>query len=377
MFPLALGVVGFMGASLVYAVYLHVKVRQQMGEYPESVGLKLRRALYFTDNNLDPAQAMKAYMGALAMAEQERLHPLSDAVLGIWLQMARFLELIGHVKEAIEVLDIQRQHCLTWIEEEGNEEGNAGDRTRLLQKAIQMSSKIGELFSSPYFPDKQKSGEFLTWSVETMLKENERRRREGLKPGEGEMGITRDEQGAQMEGMSQAILNRLDEVHADMNVALGHHYEEKDNFFFASQLFLQALMIKPTQDCHSVILMNNLAAAMAQQRPLPEPGQPPPSPEQLRESGRAWARKALELASTIQPPERDQECDTGCVAATHNLGEFAEMDGNVAEARERYEEAGSIAHAIGFEQGVISANEGLKRLSAPPVKTKKRGGFWR
>lgn len=135
-------------------------------------------------------------------------------------------------------------------------------------------------------------------------------------------------------------------------------------------------MLKTKTDCHSVVLMNNIAAALAQQRPVTEPGTPPPSPSQLRDSGRVWARRALELADNIKPPMRDEECDHGCVVATHNLGEFAEMDGNVAEARERYEQAGSIAHAIGFEEGVISANEGLKRLKAPPVKKSKKSGFW-
>ena len=86
-------------------------------------------------------------------------------------------------------------------------------------------------------------------------------------------------------------------------------------------------------------------------------------------------KQALEVASSIEPPLRNNECDVGCAVATHNLGEFAEMDGNIAEARERYEEAGSIAHAVGFDEGVVNANEGLKRLSAPPVK-KKSKGFW-
>ena len=135
-------------------------------------------------------------------------------------------------------------------------------------------------------------------------------------------------------------------------------------------------MLKTKTDCHSVVLMNNIAAAIAQQRPVTEPGTPPPSPAQLRESGKVWANRALELAATIKPPDRNTECDHGCVVATHNLGEFAEMDGNVAEARERYEEAGSIAHAIGFEEGVISANEGLKRLSSPPVKKGRKPSLW-
>jgi hypothetical protein len=43
----------------------------------------------------------------------------------------------------------------------------------------------------------------------------------------------------------------------------------------------------------------------------------------------------LAVAAKIKPPERDDECDLGCAVATHNLGEFAEMDGDIAEARRK------------------------------------------
>ena len=52
----------------------------------------------------------------------------------------------------------------------------------------------------------------------------------------------------------------------------------------------------------------------------------------------------------------------GCAVATHNLGEFAEMDGDIAEARRRYEEAKGLSKAIGFQEGVVNAGKGLKRL---------------
>ncbi|KAL9054879.1 MAG: hypothetical protein Q9162_003912 [Coniocarpon cinnabarinum] len=328
-----------------------------MADYPESVGIRLRRARYFADVQPDPPQALKNYVAALSEAHEEKMHPLSDAVVGIWVDMARVLEKYGNIQQAIEVLETQRQRCLDWIEHNGEKEDCAGERGRLLTWAIQLASKIGELFTNPMHPNRQKSEEFLVWSVETTLKENERKRKEGLRPGEDAEIIDQDQQGAQLE-------------------SLGNNFEEQNNFAYASQLFLQALMLKTKTDCHNVVLMNNIAAAIAQQRPTLEPGTPPPSPAQLRDSGRVWATRALELAEKIKPPTRDAECDRGCVVATHNLGEFAEMDGNVTEARERYEEAGSIAHAIGFEEGVISANEGLKRLSRPPVTKSKKSGFW-
>lgn len=132
-------------------------------------------------------------------------------------------------------------------------------------------------------------------------------------------------------------------------------------------------MIKPRKDCHTVVLMNNLAAAIAQQVPPVEPGSTPPSSAQLRESGRAWIRQALALAESIEPPKRTDECDQACAVAIHNLGEFAEMDGYIKEAREKFDEAASIAHAIGFHEGVQNAEEGLKRLDA---SKQKRARSW-
>lgn len=108
--------------------------------------------------------------------------------------------------------------------------------------------------------------------------------------------------------------------------------------------------------------VNNLSISLAQQEPPPTPGQPAASRAQLVSNARAWAEKALAVAAKIAPPERTEECDVGCVVATHNLGEFAEMDGNIREARRRFDEALSLAKAIGFQEGVQQSEEALKRV---------------
>ena len=107
--------------------------------------------------------------------------------------------------------------------------------------------------------------------------------------------------------------------------------------------------------------MNNLSISLAQQLPPPYAGQAPASRSALIENARAWAEKAIAVAAKITPPERTGECDVGCAVATHNLGEFAEMNGDIAEARKRFEEAKSLAKAIGFQEGVINAEMGLRR----------------
>ena len=109
--------------------------------------------------------------------------------------------------------------------------------------------------------------------------------------------------------------------------------------------------------------VNNLSISLAQQLPPPVSGQPPPSRPALISNARSLAEKAIAVSAKITPPERSEECDIGCAVATHNLGEFAEMDGNIAEARKRFEEAKSLAKAIGFTEGTINAEESLKRIS--------------
>lgn len=112
--------------------------------------------------------------------------------------------------------------------------------------------------------------------------------------------------------------------------------------------------------------MNNLSISLAQQNPPPIEGQsgiPATSRQILISNATAWSQKALEIAAKIKPPERTEECDIGCAVATHNLGEFAEMNGDIVEARKRYAEAKSLASAIKFKEGVVNAEKGIERLA--------------
>lgn len=94
---------------------------------------------------------------------------------------------------------------------------------------------------------------------------------------------------------------------------------------------------------------------------------PAPSATTQISSARAWALKSLSIAAAIKPPERNEECDIGCAVATANLGEFAEMEGDVAEARRRFEEAAGLSRVVGWREGVERGEEGVRRLQ-------RRGG---
>jgi hypothetical protein len=109
--------------------------------------------------------------------------------------------------------------------------------------------------------------------------------------------------------------------------------------------------------------VNNLSISLAQQDPPRTAGQPAASRSALVGNARAWAGKAIEVATKIAPPERTEECDVACAVATHNLGEFAEMDGDIVAARLKYEEAKGLAKAIGFQEGISSAETALQRIA--------------
>lgn len=87
-----------------------------------------------------------------------------------------------------------------------------------------------------------------------------------------------------------------------------------------------------------------------------------PSPADYRAQATLWATNALHLSQSIKPPDRTEECDIGCAVATHNLGEFAEMAGDLPVAIKYYREAESVGKGIGFEDGVKNAQEGLARV---------------
>lgn len=122
--------------------------------------------------------------------------------------------------------------------------------------------------------------------------------------------------------------------------------------------------------------MNNISTCLVQQTPPPNtsnaialssaptdfPITNAPPRAVLIDQARQWATKALAHAAAIPSADKTDECDVGCAVATHNLGEFFEMEGSIKEARQKYEEAASLAKSMGFAEGQTNARAGLKRL---------------
>ncbi|MCJ1322220.1 hypothetical protein MMC15_007567 [Xylographa vitiligo] len=329
--------------SLLYTTYVYnTYIVANLHNFPEPVANKLRRALFYSNQDVNPKKAVNYYRQALAVADEIGMDPFSDEILGTKIALASFMEKVNQHQKAIDILEIVRADCKKWLETTGKQEGRQADRTRVLAKTVAISVKLGDLYADEYIADQDTAGKNLIEGVETALKEQKRREDEGTLDGEGPW-MSNEEMGGALE-------------------SLANHYEQKDQHYLAAPLYLQCLALLPQTSCHAVVLMNNLSISLAQQIPPPTSTTLPPSRPALVSSARTWAQKSLSIAAGIKPPERNEECDVGCAVATHNLGEFAEMDGDIAEARRRYEEAKGLSQAIGFRGGVERAEEGLGRV---------------
>ncbi|CAL8584930.1 cross-pathway control WD-repeat protein cpc2 [Xanthoria parietina] len=330
--------------GLVYANYLYQSyIIGEFAAFPEPVAKNLRRALYYSNYDIQPENALKYYKQALAVAEEIGMDPFSDEILGVKFQLASFFEKQVHQpRMAIEVLERVRQNCLDWERELGDKPGNWGKRTRVLGQCVRMSVKLGELYAGPEIMESEHAEESLVWAVTTLLKEQSRREREGVREEDGEW-MNAEEIGGALE-------------------SLATHYSQRQQHYLASPLYLQAISLISKSDCHTVVLMNNLATSLLLQRTPSTPYDPPSDPTALLSNARQWAQKAIDTAGAIPVSDKTKECDEGCAVAMYNLGQFASLEGDVRGARRWFEEGMEKAKGVGFGEGVSRCQEGLRGL---------------
>ncbi|KAL2005600.1 hypothetical protein VTN00DRAFT_10093 [Thermoascus crustaceus] len=412
LFPFALASAATAVAMFAYVIYIKVtRIDPQYTNFPPQVADALRGALYYTEIDLKPVKALEWYKEALRVAIEKGMHPYSDEVVGIKLQVALMLEKAGLVNPAVEVLERTKAECLDWVEKsrrrkmlkekeelagmnknkkkedpdkeikiedpdvleaeqerKEQEEYEERQRDKTLKKVVGMNIKLAELYASDYIQDEKKAEAAQVAAVELCLKEMRRRQSLGLPVGVGSKSNPENNNNPD----DNSWMN-LTEIATAME-ELASTYTNQEKHELAIPLYLQALsMIKEDEGdnttCKQVVLLNNVASAMAGQAQKPprpskvNPSQTPLTQEQIIDAAKKWAQKALDVAAKIQPPVRDEDCDVSCVVATYNLGELAEMLNQRGEAEKRYREAKALAQGIGFEDGITMADGALKRLA--------------
>ncbi|KNG49776.1 tpr domain-containing protein [Stemphylium lycopersici] len=358
LFPFAIGAIALVSGICVFYIPWYYKnvIIKPYHNFPEPVAKKLRKALFYSRGKwLDIREANKHFRQALALADEMGMDPFSDEIMGVKYTIAQLFEDAGYYSLAIDVLEIMRSDCQRWVDEFSDRHWTTGNRSRVKKNMVQINLKLGQLYDVRYVNEPENGEKRLVEAVESALKEQQRRERDGVKDGEGPW-LTNDEMGGTLE-------------------ALGTHYEQFDSHYLATPLFVKALQYCPAKSCHSVVLMNNISTCLVQQTPSSSanaitmssaPSDFPVTNSAPRtlliEQAKQWAAKALAHAAQIKSPDRDEECDMGCAVATHNLGEFFEMEGKISEARQKYEEAASLAKKMSFSEGLTNARAGLKRL---------------
>ncbi|KAK3714433.1 hypothetical protein LTR37_007739 [Vermiconidia calcicola] len=362
-FSLAILILCAATGMLVYLNYFYqTYILGAYHNFPPEVAAKLRRAIYFTKTDLQPNEAVKYYKQALQVAEEVGMDPMSDEVMGVKIEVAGLMERIQNFVKAIEVLERVRADNLRWIEVFGDREDMdmKKKRTRILGKTVAVHVKLAEHYSNPAVWERDMAEERLVWAIETVFKERQRR---------DSMRVTEEEEGAWMSD---------DEIGAATE-ALAQNYADKEQHYLATPLYLQCLALKETTDCHTVTLMSNLAGSLAQQSPRAAraaqsyaqsthiqsssaPSGPVATKEQMIQNAQLWAQKAIDVAAKMRPEQRTEECDVGCVVATHNLGELAEMLGDRDGARTAYGQAVSLARKAGWQEGVENSSARLREL---------------
>jgi hypothetical protein len=142
------------------------------------------------------------------------MDPFSDEIMGVKYTIAALFEDAGYYSLAIDVLEIMRSDCQRWVDEFSDKHWTTGNRSRVKKNMVQINLKLGQLYDVRYVNEPEDGEKRLVEAVESALREQQRREKDGVKPGEGPW-MTDDEMGGTLEGMP-SWFPRPDTTHANV-----------------------------------------------------------------------------------------------------------------------------------------------------------------
>jgi hypothetical protein len=187
----------FLLGSMGYMSYQQMLIQKAFMAYPESVREPLSRAVFFHHLWKDPERAFKFYRQAIYAAQEAHLHSLSDGVLGIKGEIARFLQQYNNVPAAVQLYQQIREEALEWLEDnEATDEAIEMERLRIIKKLGAVDMQLVDWYRVPQVnrPINEQE-ELLTETVELILKEQQK-----LKDMKLDIGFSDEEIGAPLNG---------------------------------------------------------------------------------------------------------------------------------------------------------------------------------
>lgn len=242
-------------ATILYANYTYTTyIVPRWKAYPAAVAYHLRRADYYHYVSFQPKMAHKCYGEAIRTANELGMDPFSDEMIDVKFNLVLMLEKTKSYHTAIETMEQIRSDCLHWLELFGDKQGNEAKRSRVLARTIQASAKLGELYSMDDVNDLEAADERLTYSVTTVMKEQKRRKEEGVKEGEVPW-LNEQEAGSALEGEKSFVpIVFVPHAELELNIALADFYRKRNRHYLAAPLYLHALSYISPPNCHSAVL---------------------------------------------------------------------------------------------------------------------------
>ncbi|KAF8426957.1 hypothetical protein EV426DRAFT_427223 [Tirmania nivea] len=393
--------------------------------YPPSVAKELRRALYYSRNpgssSYSPKDAARHFIVALEKAREEGMHPLSNEVTGIKIEIARLCEESGRKDKAVEVLrdvwNLLRRGLEIWDtkvkegtenssmkparekqeEEETPVQGKASgsiameqrkaglevERAELARRAVRTGVKLGNLLLEDW-PEEQaqagelgekqrtEEGERVLESTIAMIIAEEQRMQEKRKNNRELPSVTET---ALQDGWLMPV-----EMASAFEI-LATHYLTTSRPQLATPLLIHAIhtlyppntsgpLDDPARLCHAATLMNTISAAISEVPvvlPMPRTVTSPQPALIPSAAAEYWANMAEGLTA-LKPdasPElseilKSEECRQAHVTALINLAELRLQREDRETARKLFQQARKEAKNVGWEDGVHRAEEGFK-----------------
>jgi tetratricopeptide (TPR) repeat protein len=399
MLPLAILSVITASALFTYMMYVQIyEINPQYSRFPPAVAKELRKAIYYTEIDPNPQKAMEYYKSALRVCQEERLHPFSDEVLGIKLQVVNMLIKTGLYERGVALLEKVLAESLEYVSESrkalvhlvksagepyqiGTSDPNAEELlypseddveresrrvTKTVKKAIGMCLLLGSLYLDEPLKNYEKAQIYQTNAVNLTVREMK------IRTVLGRPAVATPEE------EEADIWMTLDEIGHTMT-DLGETYLRQHQIELAVPLFLRALaLIREAEGtattCRQVVLLSNIASAMyshhfAQFKPKDSKALTKEERQELGtklDAARQWAEKTLEVANKIQgsanAEERVPECDLSCASAADTLALITYHLSEYDKSRRWLEEEKRYLKLAQAEERVHGIDKNLKEL---------------
>ncbi|KAL4881699.1 hypothetical protein BJY04DRAFT_188610 [Aspergillus karnatakaensis] len=399
---LTLALVIFVGAMSLWAYILYDQIIAKAPYYkkfPKPVEKSLRRAVYFTEVKLEPRRALALYKEALAAATECGLHPFSDEVVGIKLQVAGMLELAGLWDASIKVLEQTRAELLNWVADGRGKEASKKEaeekqkktlvknpdvtdpleleeyekikeaeeyerrqRDKAVKKAVGISVKISSIYNSDHVQDDKKAEAHGEAAVELALKELQYRESLGL-PVSGNLDESREFGWISRTETSIVLFN------------LGSLYsQDETKRELAIPLYLRALEILRAEEgtkasCKQVMIMSKLGGAMFKRAQQPfRVKDPEAARRQALDAAVQWSLQAEDTYAAVPQNEKDTLCHLCRASAMNVVGEYAEAKGTLEDAAKWHTEALVFLEKLAKESKEQEYQDVIREYAEPAVK---------